>query len=109
MSFYYTKGSRQNVLSHLRQLAIFCVAFGEEFLPVSRETLLGFIELMSRSCGYDHITHVMSSIKFVHQFTGHLYPGESFEFKVLLRGLKRKLTKTLKQALSMTPVSAWEY
>ena len=103
MSLYYTKGSRLNVLSHLRQLSIFCVAFGEIFLPVSRDTLLGFIELMSRSCGYEHITHVLSSIKFLHQFTDHLYPGDSFEFKVLLRGLKRKLAKPLKQALPITP------
>ena len=103
MSLYYTKGSRLNVLSHLRQLAIFCVAFGEVFLPVSKDTLLGFIELMSRSSGYDHITHVLSSIKFLHQFTSYDYPGDSFEFKVLLRGLKRKLAKPLKQALPITP------
>ena len=103
MSLYYTKGSRLNVLSHLRQLAIFCVGFDEVFLPVSRDTLLGFVELISRTCGYDHITHVMSSVKFLHQFTGHVYPGDLFEFKVLLRGLKRKLAKPLKQALPITP------
>jgi hypothetical protein len=103
MGQYFAKRSQQNVLSHLRQLSIFCVTFGEVFLPVSRDTLLGFIELMSRSCGFDHIQHVLSSIKFLHQFTGHFYPGDSFEFKVLLRGLKRKLSKPPKQALPITP------
>ena len=103
MSQYFTKQSQQNVISHLRQLSIFCVTFGETFLPVSRNTLLGFIELLSRSCGFDHVQHVLSSIKFLHQFTGHLFPGDSFEFKVLLRGLKRKLAKPPKQALPITP------
>ena len=103
MGQYFAKRSLQNVLSHLRQLSVFCVAFGETFLPVSRNTLLGFIEIMSRSSGFDHIQHVLSSIKFLHEFSGHLYPGDSFEFKVLLRGLKRKLSKSPKQALPITP------
>ena len=103
MGQYFAKRSLQNVLSHLRQLSVFCVAFGETFLPVSRNTLLGFIEIMSRSSGFDHILHVLSSIKFLHEFSGHLYPGDSFEFKVLLRGLKRKLSKSPKQALPITP------
>ena len=103
MSHYFAKASRQNVLSHLRQLSIFCVAFNESFLPVQNEALLGFIELMSRSCGFEHIQHLLSSIKFLHEFTGQPYPGESFNFKVLLRGLKRKLSKSTKQALPITP------
>ena len=90
MSQYFAKRSRLNVISHLRQLSLFCVAFQETFLPVSRDTLLGFVELMSRTCGFEHIQHVLSSVKFLHDFTGQFYPGESFEFKVLLRGLKRK-------------------
>ena len=103
MGLYFAKRSQQNVLSHLRQLSLFCVTFHVPFLPVSRDTLLGFIELMSRTCGFDHIQHVMSSIKFIHQYTGHFFPGDSFEFKVLLRSLKRKLAKPAKQALPITP------
>ena len=103
MGLYYSKKSKQNVLSHLRQLCIFCVSFGLDFLPVARNTLLGFIELLSRSSGFDHVQHVLSSIKFLHEFTGHNYPGDSIEFKVLLRGLKRKLSKPAKQALPITP------
>ena len=103
MSQYFAKRSRQNVLSHLKQLSIFCVAFRESFLPVAKNTLLGFIELMSRTCGFDHIQHVISSIKFLHEFTGEPFPGDSFQFKVLLRGLKRKLAKSAKQALPITP------
>lgn len=103
MSLYYTKKSRLNVMSHLRQLSVFSVAFNVSFLPSERDTLLGFIELMSRTCGFDHIQHVLSSVKFLHDFTGHVYPGDTFEFKVLLRGLKRKLAKSAKQALPITP------
>ena len=96
MSLYYTKKSRLNVMSHLRQLSVFSVAFNVSFLPSERDTLLGFIELMSRTCGFDHIQHVLSSVKFLHDFTGHVYPGDTFEFKVLLRGLQRKLAKSAK-------------
>ena len=103
MSHYYVKTSRANVLSHLRQLSIFCVAFNTPFLPVTRDALLGFIELFSRSCGYDHIKHVVASIKFLHDFTGNKFVGESFEFDVLLRGLKRKKAKATKQALPISP------
>ena len=103
MAFYYAKGSRDNVLSHLRQLSIFCSAFGENFLPVSRNALLGFIELMSRTVSFDHIKHIISSVKFLHDCTGNIFPGETFEFKVLLRGLKRKLARPAKQALPITP------
>ena len=98
MSQYFAKGSRLNVMSHLRQLSIFCVAFHGTFLPATRDILLGFIELMSRTCGFDHIQHILSSVKFLHDFTGHNYAGDTFEFKVLLRGLKRKLSKSAKQA-----------
>lgn len=103
MSHYFGKRSLQNVVSHLRQLSLFCVAFSAQFLPVSRDTLLGFIELMSRTSGFEHIQHVLSSIKFIHQYTGHYFPGDSFEFKVLLRSLKRKLAKPARQALPITP------
>ena len=93
----------QNALSHLRQLSIFCVVFGETFLPVSRNTLLGFIELMSRTCSHDHFQHVLSSIAFLHKCKGLEYSGDSFEFQILLRGLKRKLARPKKQALPITP------
>ena len=58
---------------------------------------------MSRSCGYEHIQHILSSVKFLHESTGNHYPGDSFNFKVLLRGLKRRLAKSPKQALPITP------
>ena len=103
MSLYYTKQSRANVLSHLRQLSIFCVAFHETFLPVSRLALLGFIELMSRTCKFDHIEHIISSVKFLHDFSGYPFVGDAFEFKILQRGLKRKLAKPARQVLPITP------
>ena len=103
MGHYYAKDSRKNVLSHLRQLCIFCAAFNLSFLPVSRNTLLGFIELLSRTCGFDHISHVLSSVKFLHKYKGFEYPGDSFEFSILFKGLKRKLAKPTKQALPITP------
>ena len=103
MSLYYTHKSRANVISHIRQLCIFCVAFNEVFLPTGRDTLLGFIEIMSRTCKYDHISHILSSIRFLHKYKGLEYAGDSFEFDILLRGLRRKLSKSPRRALPITP------
>ena len=103
MGLYYAAGSRRNVVSHLRQFSYFCVAFNQPFLPATRYGLLGFIELMSRTCGYDHLQHVLASIKFLHDFKGLHYEGDSFEFTVLLKGMQRKLSRSVKQALPITP------
>ena len=65
--------------------------------------MLGFVEIISRTCGYDHIQHVLSSIKFLHDFYGIPYAGDSFEFKILLRGLRRKLAKAARQVLPISP------
>ena len=103
MGLYYTKRSKANAISHIRQLCIFCKAFNQPVLPVSKNCLLGFIELLSRSSGFGHISHVLNSIEFLHKCKGFDYIGHSFEFNVLLRGLKRKLAKPVKQALPITP------
>ena len=55
MGHYFVKRSQQNVLSHLRQLSLFCVTFHVPFLPVSRDTTLGFIELMSCTFGFNQV------------------------------------------------------
>ena len=92
----HIKKSQKNVLSHLRQLCIFCVTFKVCFLPVSRDTLLGFIELISRTCGFDHVQHVLSSVKFLHEFTGHQFPGDLIEFKVFLRWFQSRESCSIK-------------
>ena len=103
MSEYYAEGSRKNVLSHLRQLSVFCVTFNVTFIPTSRDTLFGFIDLLSRSCGYDHIKHIIASVRFLHQYKGLEFVGDTFEFSILYRSLQRKLAKPPKQALPITP------
>ena len=103
MSSYYAEGTRKNVLSHLRQLCIFCITFNVRSFPTSRDTLFGFIELLSRTCGYDHVKHVLASIRFVHNYKGYDFVGDTFEFNILLQSLKRKLAKPTKQALPITP------
>ena len=58
---------------------------------------------MSRTCKFDHIEHIISSVKFLHDFSGHPFVGDAFEFKILQRGLKRKLAKPARQVLPITP------
>ena len=43
---------------------------------------------MSRTCGFDQIQNLISSVKFLHESTGHAYAGNTFEINV--RGLKIK-------------------
>ena len=42
-------------------------------------------------------------LKFLHDWYNLSFVGGSFEFKILLRGLKRKLSRAAKQALPITP------
>ena len=102
-SFYYAKASARNVLSHMRQWVCFSLFFGLIILPARSEDLVLFAELMALSSGYDHIKAVIGSIGFLHKNFGLSFPGESFQLKVTLQSLKRRLAKAPNQALPISP------
>ena len=102
-SFYYAKASARNVLSHIRQWVCFTIFFGLVFLPARSEDLILFAELMSLSCGYDHIKAVIGSIGFLHKNFGIDFPQDSFQLKITLQSLKRKLARAPNQALPISP------
>jgi integrase len=52
----------------------------------------------------ESIRNYLSGVKLLHLFTGHSYPDfGAFELTLALRGLRRLLSHTPKQALPMTP------
>ena len=102
-SFYYAKASTRNVLSHIRQWACFTIFFGLAFLPAQVENLIPFLEIMALSCGYDHIKAVFGSIGFLHKNLGIPFPHDSFQIKLTLQSLKRRLARAPNQALPISP------
>ena len=102
-SHYYAKASARNVLSHIRQWLCFTIFFGLCFLPARTEDIIPFLELMALSSGYDHIKAVLGSIGFLHKNLGLSFPADSFQIKITLQALKRRLARAPNQALPIAP------
>ena len=58
---------------------------------------------MALSSGYDHIKAVISSIGFLHKNFSLEFPHDSFQLKITLQSLKRRLAKAPNQALPISP------
>ena len=100
----FAKSTKSNVLSHIRQWLYFSIYFNISVLPASPEHLSLFMELMSRTCGYDHCTNVLSSIKYLHGATSYIFPSEDFGLEETLQGIKRKKAGTPLRVLPIDPV-----
>ena len=78
------------------------IFFGLCFLPATEENLIPFLELMALSSGYDHVKAVLGSIGFLHKNLGTSFPVDSFQIKLTLQSLKRRLARAPNQALPIT-------
>ena len=63
-----------------------------------------FMELMSKTCGYDHCKSILSSIKYLHGATNKDFPSSDFGLEETLQGLKRRKAGTPKRVLPINPV-----
>ena len=102
--YRFAKSTRSNVLSHIRQWLYFAIYFNITVLPASAENLSLFMELMSKTCGYDHCKNVLGSIKYLHGATGNEFPSNDFGLEETLQGLKRKKAGTPNRVLPIEPV-----
>ena len=102
-SYRFANSTRRNYLSYLRTWLYFTVFFGLCPIPASAESLCWFAELMSLTCGYDHIKNILSGIKYAHAALGHEFPSSSFSLDTTLQGLKRRLARTPLQVLPIDP------
>ena len=102
-SFKYTKASAANVVSGIKQWIYFTVYFGLQVTPANVKDIICFLELMGRTSTYQHVKHVLHSVKFLHQSMNIPFPEDSFQIDMSLQGLKRKLARVPFQVLPITP------
>ena len=101
--YKYSKESAANLISGIRQWVFFAVYFLLPVLPAKVDPLVCFLELMSRTSGYQHLKHLLHSIKFLHQALDLEFPNNSFQLDVTMQGLKRRLARVPFQVLPITP------
>ena len=102
-AFKYTKESAANVISGIRQWVFFTMYFMVPVLPATVDHLICFLELMARTSGFQHLKHLLHSVKFLHQALDIRFPEDSFQLDVTMQGLKRRLAKAPFQVLPITP------
>ena len=58
---------------------------------------------MSLTSSYDHLKHLLSSLKFLHLAYDMDFPYKNFQVDMTMQGLKRKLARVPFQVLPITP------
>jgi hypothetical protein len=101
--FKYTKSSAANIVSGIRQWLFFALYFMIPILPASVDSVVCFMELMSRTSGYQHLKHLLHSVKFLHKALNLPFPEDDFQLDMTMQGLKRKLARVPFQVLPITP------
>ena len=99
----WAKSTKANVLSHIRQWLYFSLYFRTNVLPASAEHLCLFLELASRTCGYDHCKSILGSIKYLHSSTDREFPSNNFGLEETLQGIKRRKAGTPNRVLPIDP------
>ena len=101
--YKYTKASAANVISAIRQWLFFTNYFLRPVLPASVDSIVCFVEFMARTSGYEHLKHLLSSLRFLHQALDLEFPEQNFQIDMTLQGLKRRLARVPFQVLPITP------
>ena len=102
--FKYTKESAANVRSGIRQFLYFTLYYKLQPWPASVDTIVCFLEFMARTSGYQHLKHLLSSVRYSHEALDHPFPSGSFMIDMTMQGLKRRLARVPFQVLPLTPV-----
>ena len=102
--FRFASSTKNNVLSHIRQWFYFTIFFGLDIMPALPESLCMFMELMANTSTYGHCKNVLSSVKYMHNATGHDFPTNNFGLESTLQGIKRRLKGTPQFVLPIDPV-----
>ena len=102
-SHRFAPGTAQNMISGVRTWFYFCVFYGLHYCPASPGDLVLFLELMAITVTYNHLKHLLSSIKFYHKALNRQFPEFDFDVVNTLQGIKRRQSHTPHQALPLTP------
>lgn len=72
-------------------------------LPASVDTIVCFMEFMSLTSSYEHLKHLLFSVKFLHLAYDLQFPENNFKLDMTMQGLKRRLARVPYQVLPITP------
>ena len=84
--FKYTKESAANVRSAIRQWLFFSVYFLLPVLPSTVDSVICYLEFMSRTSGFGHLKHLLSSLQFLHLALGYKYLENNFMIDMTMQG-----------------------
>ena len=102
-SYMYAPDTAKNIKSHLRTYVIFCTHFNRRLIPADADTLVAFCEILSLTCGYPHIKHILSSVKLLHRTYNVDFIEHDFRVDCALQSLRRKLLRVPLQVFPITP------
>ena len=102
-SHRFAPGTAQNMISGVRTWFFFCVFYQLQHCPATPCDLVLFLELMAITVTYNHLKHLLSSIKFYHRAQNLQFPEFDFNIVNTLQGIKRRQSHTPHQALPLTP------
>ena len=103
-AYRYAKKSAQNVVSAIRQFFYFTAYFQLNPVPASEKTVILYLEFMARTSGYDHLKHLLSSVKYLHESLNFSLRCDSFQLDATMQGLKRRLARAPFRVLPITPM-----
>lgn len=100
----FADGTRKNFATQWKAYLMFCLFFKFEVLPVNSEVLCLFAQFLSRSFkSIDSVRNYISGVKCLARlFVGQEF-SESFDLKLILRGLRKAHLHVVKQADPITP------
>ncbi|CAH1777690.1 unnamed protein product [Owenia fusiformis] len=105
MSAYNSK-TWQNLYTQWRTFLLFCVYYNMAFLPVQTDTILIYMQFLSRTFkSVSSILNYVNGIKVLHLLHELPFPllNREFQYKLLYKGLQRNNLHTVKRALPITP------
>lgn len=102
----YNTGTWNNLYTQWRSFILFCLYYGHQYLPCSMDTILLYMQFLSRTFkSVTSIENYVSGVKMLHYFNNQAFPDlkNQFQYRLLIKGLNKINLHTVKQALPITP------
>ena len=102
----FSEGTIKNLLSQWRAFYAFCHIYSMKIWPVTVHVLCLFAQFLSFNMkAPSTIVNYLSGLRTLHFLCNAKPPNiEEFEYRITVRGLKRRMKHTPRQAMPMTPL-----
>ena len=102
----YSEGTIKNLLSQWRAFYAFCSIYAMYVWPVTAYVMCLFAQFLSFNLrSPDSVVSYMSGLRTLHLLTNFPPPDmKDFEVKITIKGLRRRMKHTVKQAAPLTPL-----